>query len=169
MKMYFFSIAIAAAMLSFTPDKIPGSATPNADANFITKAVEGGMLEIKLGKLAQNRAASQSIKDFGKMIADDHSVVSKELWSLAKRKRMETPMMLSGIKQVQYDSLAAASGEKFDQLFMKAMLSSHEEAIMFFENESVTGKDQDIRKWANSQIPSLKSHLEMARTISEKK
>jgi len=162
-------MAMATAMLSFTPDKITGPAIPNADANFITKAVEDGMLEIKLGKLAQNRAASQSIKDFGKMIADEHSVVSKELWSLAKRKRMETPMTLGSIKQVQYDSLAAASGEKFDQLFLKAMLSSHEEAITFFENESTTGKDQDIKKWANSQIPSLKSHLELARTIFEKK
>src|SRR5690242_3587027 len=42
-------------------------------ADFAVKAASGGMMEVELGKLAQQKAVSQRVKDFGAMMEKDHS------------------------------------------------------------------------------------------------
>jgi putative membrane protein len=43
------------------------------DKDFAIKAAQGGMAEVELGKLAQERGAIAHVKDYGKMLVDDHT------------------------------------------------------------------------------------------------
>jgi putative membrane protein len=135
------------------------------DKKFVLSAADGGMLEVKLGELAAERATSPKCKDFGKKMITDHTKVNDELKALAQKKQITVPAQLSSMKQAQYDSLAALSGEKFDMLYMNMMIASHEETIGLFQTESNKGQDPDLKKWADSKIPALKHHLEMAKGL----
>jgi predicted outer membrane protein len=42
-------------------------AVDNPDASFYKKAAEGGLAEVELGKLAQDKSPTQSVKEFGSM------------------------------------------------------------------------------------------------------
>ncbi|MDP4213901.1 MAG: DUF4142 domain-containing protein, partial [Bacteroidota bacterium] len=42
-------------------------------SDFAVAAANGGMMEVELGKLAQEKAVSQRVKDFGSMMVKDHS------------------------------------------------------------------------------------------------
>ena len=44
-----------------------------ADQDFATKAAQGGMAEVELGKLARDRGATAHLKNYGKMLVDDHT------------------------------------------------------------------------------------------------
>lgn len=48
---------------------------------------------------------------------------------------------------------------------MNMMIASHEETIGLFQTESNRGQDPDLKKWADSKIPALKHHLEMAKAL----
>ncbi|MCF0051121.1 DUF4142 domain-containing protein [Dyadobacter chenwenxiniae] len=135
------------------------------DKTFVLAAAAGGMLEVKLGELAMKKAVSAKCKDFGKMMITDHTKVNDELKAMAAKKQVTIPAALSPAKQQKFDSLAAQSGEKFDLLYMNMMIASHEETIGLFQNESNEGKDPDFKKWADSKIPALKHHLEMAKAL----
>ncbi|MCF2446723.1 DUF4142 domain-containing protein [Dyadobacter sp. CY345] len=137
----------------------------SVDEAFVIAAADGGMLEVKLGELASKRATMPKHKDFGKMMIKDHSKVNSELKALAKKKQIIIPAKLSQAKQQMYDSLSAMSGESFDMLYMNMMIASHEETIGLFQKESTSGQDPDIKKWADSKIPALKHHLEMAKAL----
>lgn len=50
-----------------------------ADRNFVDTAAEINLTEIRLGKLAQDNAASMTIKKFGERSSMDHSKMNKEL------------------------------------------------------------------------------------------
>jgi putative membrane protein len=149
------------AFLAFT-DRFQ---TDSPDKEFVIAAADGGMLEVKLGELASQRATSAKCKEYGKMMVTDHTKVNEELKALAKKKQLTIPAKLSTAKQQQYDSLAAQTGEKFDMLYMNMMIASHEEAIGVFQTESNKGQDPDLKKWADSKIPALKHHLEMAEQL----
>src|SRR5215469_16800771 len=43
------------------------------DQDFAVKAAQGNLVEVELGKLAQNNGASAHVKDYGKMLVDDHT------------------------------------------------------------------------------------------------
>src|SRR5690242_14937091 len=50
-----------------------GSSLAHADAKFVEKAAQGGLAEVQLGQLAQQKGQSDDVKNFGKRMVDDHS------------------------------------------------------------------------------------------------
>lgn len=139
--------------------------TESPDQQFVMEAAEGGMLEVKLGELASRKGASQDVKAFGKTMVTDHTKVNEELKALAQKKQITIPTAIGAKKQQKYDSLAALSGEQFDMLYMNMMIASHEQTIGLFQTESNKGQDADLKKWADSKVPALKHHLEMAKKL----
>jgi putative membrane protein len=137
----------------------------NPDQQFVTKAADGGMLEVKLGELASKKGQAPKVKDFAKTMINDHTKVNNELKSVAEKKQIQVPAALSKMSQAKYDSLNALQGEKFDMLYMNMMIASHEQTIGLFQTESNKGKDAELKKWADSKIPALKHHLEMAKQL----
>jgi len=57
-----------------------------SDRNFITKAAEGGREEVELGRLAQSKASSDAVKQFGQHMVEDHGSANKDLMDLAANK-----------------------------------------------------------------------------------
>lgn len=58
------------------------------DTEFAVTAADGGMLEVKLGKLAQTTSTSSHVKMLGQMMADDHAKSNDELIALAGKKNI---------------------------------------------------------------------------------
>jgi len=52
------------------------------DAKFVVAAANGGMAEVKLGQLAQQKAANAKVKDFGGMMVTDRSKANDEMKAL---------------------------------------------------------------------------------------
>src|SRR3982074_2539969 len=77
------SMSLALPVLVFAAD--------NPDASFYNKAAEGGMAEVELGKLAQDKSPTQSVKDFGAMMIKDHSAAYEKLKAIAEGKNIKLP------------------------------------------------------------------------------
>ena len=62
----------------------PASSSPltKDDSSFIMEAAAGGMMEVEVGKIAQQNAANQRVKDFGTMMVTDHGKANDELKSI---------------------------------------------------------------------------------------
>jgi len=64
-------IALAMSLpvgLVLAADSKTSSKLSSADSNFIKEAAQGGMMEVELGKAAQDKATNEKVKDFGKEI-----------------------------------------------------------------------------------------------------
>src|SRR4051812_20225950 len=61
-----------AADATATPAAVDTSTASSQAAQFLTEAMKGDNSEVTLGKLAQDKGTGQGVKDFGKMLADDH-------------------------------------------------------------------------------------------------
>ncbi|MGZ3952733.1 MAG: DUF4142 domain-containing protein, partial [Flavisolibacter sp.] len=61
----------------------PANNTPlgKADSSFVMAAAVGGLMEVEAGKVAQDNAQNQRVKDFGGMMVADHSKANDELKS----------------------------------------------------------------------------------------
>jgi predicted outer membrane protein len=66
-------------------------AADNPDMSFYKKAAEGGLAEVELGKLAQEKSPTQSVKDFGAMMVKDHSAANQKLETVASGKNIKLP------------------------------------------------------------------------------
>src|ERR1051326_6505759 len=80
------------------------------DTTFVTKAAEGGMAEVQLGKLAVEKASSDEVKKFGQRMVDDHGKANDELKSLAQQKNITIPSDLDAKDKALRDRLSKLSG-----------------------------------------------------------
>src|SRR3954468_15719320 len=97
-------------------EKFPRSGE-DKDAEFAVKAADGGMLEVKLGELAQTKGMSKQVKDLGKMMVEDHSKANEELKAFAQAKDISLPTTMSDDCQKIYDKIASKDGKDFDEAF----------------------------------------------------
>lgn len=152
-----FSTGLAAAA-----DKLSSS-----DQKFIKEAAEGGLMEVELGKLAADKASSEKVKQFGKKMEQEHGKVNQELQQLAASKSIDLPKKLEGKHKSTVDRLAKLSGDKFDREYIKTMIDDHKADVDKFQREADKASDADVKKFASKQLPTLKQHLELARSTGQ--
>lgn len=145
------------------------SATPVSedDSEFAVEAASGGMMEVQLGQLAQQKAASQRVKDFGAMMVRDHSKANDELKSLAGMKNVTLPPAPGEDHMEHIKKLTEKSGKEFDKDYMDMMVKDHQEDVDAFEKASNNSKDADLKAFASKTLPVLKMHLDSAKAVQQ--
>jgi len=139
---------------------------PAADKAFMTKAAQGGLAEVQLGQLAQDKASSNDVKEFGKQIVDDHSKANDQLKSIASQKGVTLPTDLSAKDKAEKDRLSKLSGDQFDKAYMRHMVQDHTKDVSEFKKESSMAKDNDVKNFASQTLPTLESHLDKAKSVA---
>jgi putative membrane protein len=136
------------------------------DTDFAIAAADGGMLEVELGKIAQQKATSAEVKKFAQMMVDDHTKANDELKALAGQKNISLPAALSDKNQEKLKDFQEKTKD-FDKDYIDFMVNDHEEDIDEFEKQAENGKDAELKSWAAGKVTTLKHHLEMAKATQE--
>ena len=139
----------------------------SGDSDFIKEAAQGGMMEVQLGKAAQDKASNEKVKEFGKRMEQDHSKSNDELKKIASDKGVQLSSDLDKKHKSKMDKLTKLSGAEFDRQYMRDMVSDHKDDIKKFQNEADKGKDADLKKFASQTLPTLKEHLQLAESASD--
>lgn len=155
---------IAASLVLLIP--LAAYAAGNPDAAFYKKAAEGGISEVELGNMAQQKSHNQSVKDFGAMMVKDHSEANDKLKTLAASKNMTLPMHSSATDMAAKTKLKMMSGDSFDKSYIKGMIKDHEEDIAEFKKEASSGQDPDARAFARDTLPTLETHLKKIKSVA---
>ena len=146
-------------------DSMPATNTNASD--FLTKAASGGMLEVQLGQMAQQKGISQRVKDFGLMMIRDHTKNNEEMKSIAQQKGITLPQTLSDDHQKHYDELSKEKGNDFDKAYIDMMVSDHKGDIDEYKDASEKVTDPAIKAFAKNTIPVLQMHLDSITAIKE--
>jgi len=137
------------------------------DDNFLVEAASGGMMEVQLGNLAQQNAASAQVKEFGKMMVTDHTKANAELTTLARLKNIAIPNEPGADHMDHINEMKKMKGADFDKHYMSMMTDDHEEDVKKFESASKNAKDEDVRAFAAKTLPVLRTHLEKAKQVKD--
>ena len=99
------------------------------DSTFIMKAATGGMAEVEMGNLAQQKAVNQRVKDFGTMMVKEHSQANDELKALVSNRGITIPTALPADQQKHMDAMQKMTGKSFDQHYVDMMVNDHKKDI----------------------------------------
>jgi putative membrane protein len=140
----------------------------NEDKEFVSKAGMGGLAEVQMGNLALQKASNAGVKAFAQRMVTDHSKANAELAQLASTKGLALATELGGEHKDAYDHLNSLSGADFDKAYMKHMVEDHEKDVAEFDKASTSATDADVKGWAGKTLPTLKEHLEQAKSTASK-
>jgi putative membrane protein len=141
--------------------------TDPESTDFLVKAADGGMAEINLGELAQQKATHDMVKSYGTMMVNDHSAAHNQVKTLAAQRNVTLPASLSEINQKLIDDLMKKSGSDFDRSYMRVMIDDHQHDIKEFEKALAAVKDVEVRTFIDNTLPILRRHLDSAKAIQK--
>lgn len=136
-----------------------------ADSRFAKEAAQGGMAEVKLGQLAQDKGSNDAVKSFGKRMVDDHSKAGEKLKEAASKENVTLPTEISAEDQAIYDRLSKLSGAAFDRAYAKDMVKDHQTDVAAFQKEANGGKSESLKSFASDTLPTLQDHLKEAKEM----
>jgi putative membrane protein len=126
------------------------------DKTFMKKAAKGGMLEVAMGNLAEQKARSEGVKSFGKRMVTDHSKANDELKSIASQKGVQLPAKEPNIKWTS------------DKAYIETMVRDHEKDLAEFKEEASSAIDPDVKKFAGDTAKMIEGHLDLAKETQNK-
>jgi putative membrane protein len=165
-----------------TPSQQPPSATmgsPGAGATaptaqnfgdqaFVTKALEGGMAEVELGKLAADKSQSPDVKQFAEKMVNDHSQMGDKWFKpVAKEIGVSEPKGPSKKDKKLIEKLQGLSGQEFDTQYIQAMVKDHKEDLKDFQSEAQAAQDPNVKQIAEQGTKVVSQHLQMIEQIAQ--
>jgi putative membrane protein len=132
---------------------------------FINKAWNINSYEIQAGQEAENRAKDAAFKDYGRMIAADHTKMQDDLKGVVGKLRgHELPTKLDSEHEHNLQQLKSASGN-FEQHFKTQQVQGHERALRLFQSYAANGDNADLKSWAQASVTILQRHLDQAHNL----
>lgn len=150
-----------------SPQSIDNTPLDKNSSTFAMEAASGGMMEVTMGQLAQQKGNSQRVKDYGAMLVSDHSKVNTELSNIAAAKNAQLPSALEQKQQKHIDDLSKKEGADFDRAYIKMMVNDHEKDIKAFEKAAASSSDNTLKEFATRTLPVLRAHLDSAKAIQQ--
>ncbi|MDQ0995217.1 putative membrane protein [Phyllobacterium ifriqiyense] len=158
---------------NLSPDtrlEAPGTPAPhqtnNTDRLFAQLAAAGGLAEVELSQLANTRASNTGVKNFARMMIDDHSDANARLKKLAEAAKIPLPEVLDPDHSAVKRKLETADGETFDVAYMRAQIIDHQKTTQLLTWEIGSGQDVQMQRYASMNLPKVMKHLRLAQNIA---
>jgi putative membrane protein len=166
------------------------SALSDTDRAFVEKASMSNQMEVALGRLAEDKAQHDEVKQFAEQLVRDHESADRAL--LASLGGMDAiltqqpgggtippgqpdaargatggdmPQMHKEMEQTR-QKLERASGAAFDRAYLEEMVKHHETDIQEFERAAQSDNPQ-VREFAQRALPTLRQHLQQAQQLQQ--
>ena len=142
--------------------KAKGPAISEEDRQFANRAAASGIAEVEMAKFARQVAINRDVKKYAERMVADHGKANDELKAIAAAKKIPLPTAPSRVTQGELNKLQEHKGAAFDLEYMQHMVKDHKKGIAEFEKQAKSGKDAELRKWAEEKLPTLQEHLKLA-------
>jgi putative membrane protein len=165
--------------------------TPVTDAEFAWNASVANLKEIRLAQYAEQNSTNTEVLTFAKHMIRDHSAANRKLTKITSAENInlpdtnafyvvvnedpgkqatqlmqhDTPENILKEQQISAQQLEALAGQNFDQAYADAMVKDHADAIQLFENASENVTNEDLKKFATKNLPTLHRHYDLAQAL----
>ncbi len=146
---------------------VPTIALADSPQAFLNKALQADNNEIAIGRLAQDRAENPGVKDYGRMLVNDHGQARDQVLRVGRRFGIRPSNDMSWDARRERDKLQGMRGREFDREFIHAMVDDHRKALNDFRDESHE-RHGAVSDLARAQMPTLQKHLDQAVALSDR-
>ncbi len=141
------------------------AATPSQ--KFANDVGASDFFEIQSGKMAQEKAQSQALKDFGGMIVQHHTESTQKLTAAgAKAEPAIVPNpALNAEQEANLAALEKAEGAAFDTLFKQQQTVAHEKALTLLKGYESSGDVAPLKTFATDAQKVVQDHLTKIKSL----
>lgn len=127
---------------------------------FIVEAIEGNYATVAIGMLAEERGASEAMRNYADRLAKDRAKANRQAVTVARSLNVPVPFSLDQKQRETYDSLTKLRGLEFDRRFACRIAEEYRAEIKRYE--AAARQDDVVGRYARDHLPELRLHLMLA-------
>ena len=129
--------------------------------------------DMETGGMAMKKGSTKEIRDFGKMLSNDHKTVRKQGRDLAKKLKVKpTPPKNFGMTadhRAAVKQLKALKGKAFDRAFLEHEVAYHKAVLDAVTNTLLPAlQNQEVKDLVNKVAPAFNAHMVAAQNMLDK-
>jgi putative membrane protein len=139
----------------------PAGSLDPLEREFLTVIRFANLWEIPMGRLAAERGTTQTVKDVGATIAEDHTQLNVAIEELAARFGVSLPDQASSSQQSWMAEIASKTGEEFDRAFANRLRGAHGTVFGLVANVRAGTRNEVIRAFAEQANDVVMKHMSL--------
>jgi putative membrane protein len=153
-----------------------GSAMPNTGL-ILSQMHQTNLMEIELGKVAEQKAASSEVRAYANQLVQDHTNVDRMVVAMAQDSGTNLKNGAEAHQAARHETarekelerkLKSAQGADFDRLFLKETSADHDRLIAKLQQDKQNTSDEELESLIEKVIPVLEQHRELAQILMKK-
>ncbi len=132
------------------------------DAQFLTRALSVNELELRLGKMASERAATPEVKAMGAQMVQKHTEFGQKLADIAQQIGAAGTPELSSEEQVTFTRLESLPKGDFDRSFKETVDAGHVQELAMYRDEVSHAASPRLRALAQQRVATLEQTVAKA-------
>jgi putative membrane protein len=152
--------------ISNDPGNAPQTDPYAGDKDFVKTIAESSATEAQLGKIAQEKASSDGVKEFGKQMVEAQSQTGQELQQAATALKIDLTSGPPRKAKKDEEKLAKLSGADFDHAYTKMAADEQKQAVKQFEREAKEGKSPALKEYAAKKLAAEQEREKQAEALT---
>jgi predicted outer membrane protein len=136
-----------------------------ADRDLLVRVRTAGLWEGPAGEMAQERAASDTVKEVGRQLRDDHAALDVQVRMVAAQLGVDLPANPTAQQQGWLEELADRSGAEFDQVFADRLRAAHGAVFAVVALVRAGTRNDTIRAFAQTANTVVLKHMTLLEGI----
>lgn len=140
--------------------KIPGAS--EQDEDFAISASYVNLAEIRLGQLALQKSANDSVKAFAQNMVTDHTSAQNELRAISSNIGITLNDSIDQAHRTLFSRLSGMKGFAFDSAYINNQVLDHQTTKTLLETMIANRGDSSLLSYATKRLPIVNAHLQKA-------
>ncbi|OAQ42167.1 hypothetical protein A5893_03360 [Pedobacter psychrophilus] len=128
---------------------------------FLLQAYQSGLAEIEIAKEIQKKTKNALILNYANKMIVDYTLANNNLQKFASSRNIS-------LSKSSTTSTLSDHNEDIERKYLKLSMDDHQAKIAIYE-KITTGNDEEVKSFANTQLPILKAHLKEVLELYQKK
>ena len=139
---------------------------PPSPQDFVMAAAQSDQYEIMAAHLAEVQAQDARVRTFAQAMVRDHTRLTEDLRKAATASGLPPPGSgMSSDEAALLSGLQGLRGAEFDKAYARQQELAHTQAVAVEDSFAREGADANLKKAAQSALPTIKDHLTKAKQL----
>jgi putative membrane protein len=139
---------------------------PPSPKDFVMAAAQSNEYEIFAARVAVVQSLDLHVRTFAQEIIEQHGRLAEDLRKAASASGLPLPDPGMSSDQARLlSSLQSVRGSEFDKTYARQQELAHAQAVAVEESFAAAGSDSNLRKAAQSALPTIQDHLRKAQQL----
>ncbi|MCW6508340.1 DUF4142 domain-containing protein [Lichenifustis flavocetrariae] len=140
---------------------------PPSPQDFVMAASQSDHYEIMAAHLALVQGQDPRVRTFAEGMVRDHTRLNEDLRKAAIASGLPSPSPgMSSDQAALLSGLQSLRGADFDKAYTRQQVLAHTQAVAVEDSFAAAGAEANLKKAAQSAVPTIQDHLKMARQLS---